>query len=131
MLKEKDSPLSASLRMRATAMLGPAGVKAAAPLLRRIALDENDDLATRFGAVGSYLRLAGDRGIATFRTLVRSPQPLIRAAAMTQAMNGRSSRLRGNAEAAFAAERNQSVKAYVRQRVGALRGEKSTGEDEN
>lgn len=130
MLREKDSPLSASLRMRATAHLGPAGVKAAAPLLRRIALDESDDLATRLGAVSSYFQLAQDQGVATFLTLVRSPLPLIRAASMAEAVNSRSRRLRDTGQSALAAERNDQVKAYVRYRVKMLRGEKTTGVDE-
>ena len=50
MLSEADSPLSASLRARAAVLAGALNIKAAAPVLGRIAADETEDLATRIGA---------------------------------------------------------------------------------
>jgi hypothetical protein len=129
MLTETDSPFSASLRMRAAERLGPMGARIAIPQLRKIAFDEDDDLATRLGALRSYLRLAGDGGATTLRSLFQSRTPQIRTAAYVESMTGDVNRLKTIAEQHFAAERNHRVRLSVRQRVEAIRSQSSTDAD--
>ncbi|HYN24868.1 MAG TPA: hypothetical protein VES69_07470 [Pyrinomonadaceae bacterium] len=54
MLSKVDSPVSASLRARAADVTGTLRIREAAPVLRRMALDEQEDLQTRLNSVCSY-----------------------------------------------------------------------------
>jgi hypothetical protein len=127
MLEETDSPFSASLRMRAAALAGPLDVKKAAPRLRRIALDEDEDLATRLGAVRSYLRLAGRAP--ALRELLHARQWQVRALAYAEAMKAEGSTLQAIAAKELRRERNENVRLYVARRVNAVRTQDSTGSD--
>jgi len=87
MLAEKDSPLSASLRMRAAGVAGRAGLHDATSDLRRMALDETEDRATRCAAVGSYIRLVGDDSRRVIQRLMASRDPAIRRATVISTIN--------------------------------------------
>jgi hypothetical protein len=129
MLAETDSPLSASLRMRAAAVAGPFKVRNAVPRLRRIALDEDEDLSTRLGAVRSYLHLAGRNGAAALRILLHSRYWPIRACAYGSAMMSGISSLRAIAQKQLPNERSDKVRSYVARYVDSVRTENSTGSD--
>jgi hypothetical protein len=129
MLREVDSPLSASLRARAAAMAGKLGLKRAAGVLRRIALDEGEDLATRFGAVTSYLEIAGAVATADLETLLASRCWQVRATAFAYALGNPSERLRAIGERRWKRERNGRVKQYVARRLNTVRVTGSTAED--
>jgi hypothetical protein len=130
MLTEIDSPFSASLRARAASAVGQFGIKEATGIVRRIALDETEDLSTRVGAVGSYLRLKGVAAAKDLNTLLVSKAWQVRASAYTEVLNSPSWGLRSIGEERFKREHNAKVKAYVTQRVYAVRAEGSTADDE-
>lgn len=129
MLRESDSPLAASLRARAAALVGPMGAKNALPILARIAVDESDDLATRLGAVRSYFHLGDARGRSVPLKLFASKSWQVRACAYVAALNGRSAGLRTTAEQRFKAERHPMVTAYVSRHVAAVLGQNATAKD--
>lgn len=128
MLGETDSPLSASLRLRAAAVAGRFTVRSAVSRLRRIALDEDEDLSTRLAAVGSYLELARN-GASVLRMLLRSRYWQIRACAYVSAMTAGTSTLRAIAQKRLPNERNDQVRSYVARCVDSVRTENSTGSD--
>ena len=129
MLTEIDSPFSASLRASAARAVGQLGIKEATGTVRRIALDETEDLLTRVGAVGSYLRLKGLAAAKDLNTLLGSKAWQVRASAYTEILNNPSLELRSIGEERFKRERNSKVKAYVARRVYAVRAEGSTTDD--
>jgi hypothetical protein len=129
MLDETDSPVSASLRARATALAGTLGVKSAAPVLGRIAADETEDLATRMGAVHSYFQLSEGAATAALRKILASKVWQVRAYAYRAAMNGKSTALRASAAKRFEAERDDRVAAYVSRFVPAILAEQATRTD--
>jgi hypothetical protein len=120
MLSEADSPLSASLRARAAAAAGPLKLSKAAPALRAIALNEDEDLLTRLNAVGSYIQIRGRRAAEDVKTLLRSQDPMVRASVYVAALNA-SDMLAEIAERRFRAERDSRVKTHVARRVPRLR----------
>ena len=130
MLAEVDSPLSASLRARAAGAAGKLGIKEATSALRRIALDEAEDLSTRVGAVSSYLQLKGAAAARDLDTLLGSKSWQVRASAYAQVLKDPSWELRSIGEARFKRERNARVKGYVARRVYSVRAEGSTADDE-
>jgi HEAT repeat protein len=129
MLDEIDSPLSASLRARAAALAGPLGIKKAATTLRRMALDEADDLATRLAAVQSYTHLAGAGAVSVLPKILTSKTWQVRAAAYTAAMNSASPALRAAGAKRFKVERNTMVRAHVARFVSSVREESATAKD--
>jgi hypothetical protein len=121
MLSEADSPLSASLRARAAAAAGPLKLSKAAPALRAIALNEDEDLLTRLNAAGSYVQIRGRRAAADVKTLLRPSQdPMVRASVYVAALKAGDT-LAEVAERRFRTELDSRVKAYVARRVPRLR----------
>jgi hypothetical protein len=128
MLREADSPMSASLRARAAAAVGPLKLTKALPALRAMVLDEEDDLLTRVNAASSYLQIRGRRAAGEITVLLRVRHPLVRATIYVAALHGD----RALADAAarrFGAERDGRLKAYVLRRVPALRTRSATEPD--
>ena len=103
-------------------------VKGAAAPLRRIALDEGEDLATRVGAARSYLQLSGKQVAKSLTALLAAKAWQVRATAYATVMNGESRTLRSVAKTRFARERNAKVRQFVTRRVHGLRTADSTSE---
>ena len=128
MLREADSPMSASLRARAAAAVGPLQLARAAPVLRTMAMNEDEDLQTRINAVDSYLRIRGRRAGGELAALLRAKHALVRATTYVAALKSEPA-LAGAAAKHFKTERDARVKAYVLRRVPALQSRGATGPD--
>jgi hypothetical protein len=128
MLREADSPLSASLRAHAAAAAGPLKIAKAAPLLRAMALDDEEDLLTRLNAAGSFLRIRGRRAAGELTALLRVKHPLVRATLYVAALNAEPA-LAGAAARRFKSERDARIKGYVLRRVPSLRTRSQTEAD--
>ena len=130
MLTELDSPLSASLRARAAGAAGKLRIKEATSSLRRIALDEADDLTTRIAAVTSYLQLRGSATATDVKSLLCSRAWQLRATVYAHILNDPSEMTREIGEARFKRERNVKVRSYVSRRVKSVRSAESTQDDD-
>ena len=131
MLKEFDSPMSASFRSRSAAVAGPLKLKDVSSTLCNIALDESEDLATRIGAITSYLQLNGKYASKILPKLLHSKSWQVRATSYTQSMNSNLVSLKTIAEGSFKREKNPKVKNYVNHRVYHVRTKQSTIEQQN
>jgi hypothetical protein len=120
MLVEADSPLSSSLRARAAGVAGALRLAAAGPLLRRLALDENEDLQTRLNAVYSYIWIRGNSAIKDFRKLFQSKEILVRTSAYLAALQSKAPRVVTAAEEHLKKERNPTVRGMITRRVPRL-----------
>lgn len=119
-LSETDSPLAASLRARAAAVVGPMKLEQAAPALRRMVLDEGDDLQTRLNAAGSYLTIRGRAAVRDIPLLLRSREPAVRAAVYLGALRSPVSQLVEAARGRFVKESDARVRAMVSRRLPGL-----------
>ena len=129
MLREVDSPLSASLRARVAHAAGSLKLKDAADVLRNLALDESEDLSTRIGAVRSCLQLAGRRGDNGLSRFLASRTWQVRAVAYVHALRSDDLARKAYAEKAFQRERPGRVKEFVGRRLPGLAGFSATAED--
>jgi hypothetical protein len=128
MLREADSPLSASLRAHAAGAAGPLKISKAAPLLRAMALADEEDLLTRLNAAASYLRIRGRRAAGELTSLLRVKHPLVRAALYVTALNAEPA-LASAAARRFKSERDARIKGYVLRRVPSVRRDSQTEAD--
>jgi hypothetical protein len=129
MLDEADSPMSASLRARVAEIAGALGVTQGAPKLGRIAANEDEDLATRLGAVQSYFTLTEGRASAVLHKVLASKVWQVRACAYSQVLNGRFTSLREFALNRFKREKNAAVSAYVRRFAATALADNATTKD--
>ncbi len=120
MLTESESPLSSSLRAAAAAAAGALKLKQAVPLLRAMAIDENEDRRTRLNAISSYFASAPKGGTADLKSILRSRDALARSMALVAAMETGSAALRKVALAHLRRERDSGVRAQVHRRVNEL-----------
>lgn len=120
MLSESDSPLSASLRAAAAATAGPLKLAEAGPVLRSMAVDENEDRKTRLYAIESYISLAGAGTARDLSTILRSRDPMARTTALVAAFRTASAQLIRAAYAHLQKEKDAGVKTIVQRRVSAL-----------
>lgn len=116
MLAEADSPLSASLRARAAVLAGPLRLKRAVPLLRKMALDEKEDLLARVNATRSIVTLGVSA--ADFSALMKAKAWQVRAVALAVGMRSSSPATVALATAARATQRHKKVIAFVDRRPG-------------
>jgi hypothetical protein len=128
MLRETDSPVSASLRARAAAAVGPLKIAKAAPLLRAMALDDDEDLLTRVNAAGSYLQIRGRLAAGELTSLLRAKHPLVRATFYVAALDAEPA-LAEAAARRFKSERDARIKGYVLHRVPSLEARAYTDPD--
>ena len=129
MLSELDSPLSAALRARAAGVVGALRLERAVPLLRRIALDEKDDIQTRLNAVTSLI-LLHPRGIARdVAKLLESTDAHLRATVYVAAVRSDDARLRKLAEERYAKEKDRTVLRHVALRAPWLQSVSQTRDD--
>jgi HEAT repeat protein len=117
MLNEFGSPLSASLRIRAAAAAGPAGLTAATRTLRNMALDDHEDRGTRQAAISSYLQLVGERARRDLSRLLASNDWTIRFTAYVSAMR-HAPALEEVVRDHFARERDSRLRRAVQRRIG-------------
>lgn len=129
MLSELDSPLSADLRARAAGVVGPLRLERAVPILRRIALDEDDDLQTRLNAANSLILLHPRNIAGDVQKLLESKEPLLRATVYVATVRSVDPRLRKLAEERYANETNRSVRRHVALRAPWLHPAEQTRED--
>ena len=129
MLREFDSPLSASLRARVAHAAGALKLTGAADVLRSIALDESEDLSTRIGAVRSCLQLGGHRSDNGLSKFLASRTWQVRAVAYVEALRSDDPARRAYAEKTFQRERPGRVKEFVGRRLPGLVGFSATAED--
>ncbi len=129
MLAEVDSPLAASLRARAAGAAGPMKLERAAPVLRKMALDEEEDLHTRLNAAASYIELRKHAAAGDVSTLLESKDTLIRATVYVAALKSGDPRLTRLAEARYERENDRSVRRQVALRVPRLSPETHTRDD--
>jgi hypothetical protein len=128
MLREADSPKSASLRARAAAAVGPLKLARAASPLRAMVMNDEEDLQTRINAVSSYVLIRGRRAAGELSTLLRAKHPLVRATIYINAL--RSERALADVAARrFKSERDTRLKAYVLRRLPALQAQGATEAD--
>lgn len=120
MLSESDSPFSASLRAVAAATAGPLRLTEAARVLRDMAVDENEDRKTRLHAIESYLSLAPAGTARDLATILRSPDPMARSAALVAAFRTGSAQLMRIAQAHLREEKDAGVRSRVQRRVSVL-----------
>lgn len=128
MLREADSPMSASLRAHAAAAAGPLRLVKALPVLRAMALDDEEDLLTRVNAAGSYVQIRGRRAVEELAALLRARHPLVRATIYVAALKSEPA-LADAAARRFKTERDARLKAYVLRRVPALQTRGATDAD--
>jgi hypothetical protein len=122
MLAEQDSPFSASLRADAAMAAGTLDDKRFVAPLRRLALDEREDLETRVNAVGSWLRLAGARAARDLPALFASRNPIVRRAAYLGAFGSPARQCVAAAQKRFPREKDPRVRSAVARRVPSLQG---------
>jgi HEAT repeat protein len=130
MLTEYDSPLSASLRASAAGVVGAAGITEAAPLLRRMALDEGEDPQTRANAADSFIRLGVRVTSADLTRLLDSDSPRINATACIAALESGNDRLVALAETWYRKGDGDEARQRVQRRVPRLRDRQRTSEDD-
>jgi hypothetical protein len=129
MLSELDSPLSAGLRARAAGVVGALRLERAVPLLRRIAIDEDDDIQTRLNAASSLILLR-PRGIAgDVAKLLESTDARLRATVYVAAVTSDDPRLRTLAEERYAKEKDRTVLRHVALRAPWLQSVSQTRDD--
>jgi hypothetical protein len=129
MLTELDSPKSASLRARAAAAVGPMGLTKAAPTLRKMALDQQEDEQTRLNAAASYVMLRKRAAADDVSAMLESEEPLMRTTVYVSALRSGDSRLIDLAEARYQEEDDPSVRRQVARRVPTLVAEAQTRDD--
>jgi hypothetical protein len=129
MLTEHDSPLSASLRAAAAGLVGAAGITEAAPLLRRMALDDAEDPLTRANAADSFIRLGGRVASADVTRLLDKGSPRIQAAVCIAALESGNDRLVALAESWYSKRDHDAVSERVQRRVPRLRNRDKTADD--
>jgi len=128
MLREADSPLSASLRLRATAAAGAARLTEAIPQLRSMALDDDEDLSTRLAAIDSYVSLAQVDSSRDVAKLLQSGASVIRH--MTYVSVARHApNLTPLALEYFARENDPAFRTVVQRKTGFAAEGDSTVED--
>lgn len=129
MLTEVDSPMSASLRARAAGVVGAIGLTKAAPTLRKMALDEEEDAQTRLNAAASYTMLRKRAATDDVSDMLESKEPLLRTAVYVAALMSGDSHLIDLAEARYQKEDDLSVRRQVTHRVPSLVAEARTRDD--
>ena len=122
MLREQDSPLSASLRADAAMVAGALDDRRFVRPLRTLALDAREDLETRLNAIGSYLRLAGARAARDLPALFAAKNPTVRRAAYLGAFNSSAPQCVAVAEKRFVRETDTRVRSAVVRRIPSLQG---------
>jgi hypothetical protein len=126
MLSEVDSPLSASLRSAAAAAAGRLRLAEAAPLLRAMATDENEDARTRLHAIDSYIALAGAKAARDLKAILSSSDPVARSTALIAALRTNLPQLAKLAHAHLQKEKDAGVRTRVVRNVSALNMETTT-----
>jgi HEAT repeat protein len=126
MLSETDSPLSASLRAAAAAAAGPLKLTEAAPVLRKMAVDEKEDRRTRLHAIESYISLGGASAARDLAAILRSRDPLARSSALVAALRTDAPPLVKIARAHLQREKDAGIRALVSRRVSGLNMETAT-----
>jgi hypothetical protein len=119
-LAENDSPLSASLRADAALVAGALADKKFITPLRKLALDEHEDLETRLNAIGSYLQLAGARAATDLEKLLASKSAIVRRTAYLGAFGSKAPQFVAVAEKRFQREKNARVRSVVSRKIPAL-----------
>jgi hypothetical protein len=122
-LAENDSPLSASLRADAALVAGALADKRFVTPLRKLALDEHEDLETRLNAIGSYLQLAGTRAATDLEKLLASRSAIVRRTAYLGAFHSKVPEFVAVAEKRFQREKNARVKSAVSRKIPALQAD--------
>jgi hypothetical protein len=131
MLQESDSPTAARLRAQAAAWTGGYQLKEAAPILREIVLDENDDLQTRMNAIPAYVDMVGDEAYDVIDTVLASPIVAIRVAAYRVALADRRRKIAELALARLETETSRQVRAEVLRHAALLQERNTTNETEH
>jgi HEAT repeat protein len=129
MLSETDSPLSASLRARTVGVVGFMKIKEAAPVLTRMALNEEEDMQTRLNAIGSFIQIRRYAAIKDIGLLVQDKNKLVRVATYLAAMKSYDLRLAEAAEKLYKKESDKSVRYMVTRRIPKLKSESRTQPD--
>ncbi len=130
MLAERDSPMSASLRCRVADIAVGLKLKEATATLRRIALDDHDDISTRIGAVRSYIGLNGKAASRDLPELLRSKSWQIKSTVYIEAMKSSDENLRSIAQTRFTRERNSRIRHIVGRQIFAVKSVDSTQSDD-
>jgi hypothetical protein len=120
MLEEFDSPSSVRLRAQAAAAAGNYEIRATIPILRKIVLDEDDDLQTRLNAILSFVKMVGDEAYDIIEKVLASPNPSLRMVAYRVALQDPESRIAGLALKRLKKEEDRSVYAAVIRRAAVL-----------
>ena len=122
-LKENDSPFSASLRADAASVAGGIKDKRVVFAIRKIAIDEREDLETRLNAVQSYIQVAGQAASRDLRKLLSSKQSLVRQQAYLSAFRSHVSQLVTEAARRLKREPNKRIKKTVSRKVPILQSD--------
>lgn len=126
MLQELDSPYAARLRTQAATWAGPYELKGAATVLRKIALDANDDLQTRLNAIASYIGMVGDEACEVIEELLTSTDLTVRTTVYVVALRHRGSKIAELALERLKSEKNPRVRTAVSRRSPVLQERSST-----
>jgi hypothetical protein len=129
LLSEFDAPKTASLRARAAGVAGPLKLTEAAAHLRSIALDNDEDFATRFHAITSYVKLRPESSMPFVARLLRSKDAWIRAVTQVAALRSTDQKVAAIGRSGWTRERNQRVQRWVVGRVPSMVASDRTARD--
>jgi hypothetical protein len=122
-LAESDSPLSASLRADAASVAGGIKDKKIQSAVRKIALDEKEDLETRLNAVSSFINLAGSEASKDIDLILSSKDLQVRRTGYVSALRSRVPEHVAVASEKFKQQRNNRIKNIITRKIPTFQGD--------
>lgn len=119
-LAENDSPVSAALRADAASVAGALKDAKLTAAVRRIALDDTEDLETRLSAVDAYITAARKNVSKDILSLLKAKDLRVRQVAYLSALRSPVREHVALATERFAKQRNRRVRSVVTKRIPEL-----------
>jgi hypothetical protein len=109
MLAESDSPFSSRLRANAAGLAGSLGIIELAPALKKMGLNEIEDVNTRINSISSLVKLAETDSSVDVQPIFRTGDSSIRLFAYRATMNSSNKKINDLGRKLFAKETNKTI----------------------